>query len=119
MTITPDQRIPIKSAGVHDGTADAGSVSLAYRYQVASASGGAGSDLDVSGSIGKVQYRADSITVYLHFLDADGSVIHSKPVYSSGFKGRRGGSFEEKIPIPEGAAALGFTSNVRESRGHR
>lgn len=119
VTIKPDQRIPIDDAGVHDGTADAGSVTLAYSYQVTSASDGSGRDLDVSGHIGKVQYKADSIIVYLHFLDAGGAVIHSKPVYNSGFKSHRGGSFKETIPIPDGAASLGFTSNVRESRGHR
>jgi hypothetical protein len=119
VTIEPDQRISIEDAGVHDGTADAGSVTLAYSYQVTAASGGSGRDLDVSGHIGKVQYRADSIMVYLHFLDAGGSVIQSKPVYNSGFKSHRGGSFKATIPIPDGAAAIGFTSNVRESRGHR
>lgn len=60
-----------------------------------------------------VRFHMKSFDVRLLFLDAQGTVLQQKVVYSS-----TRGSINERLDIPEGAAGISFTYSGQPYRGH-
>ncbi|MFZ7124587.1 MAG: hypothetical protein ACOWWM_00325 [Desulfobacterales bacterium] len=117
-TVQPEDRIPLRYPNGGEGVADTGDVTLEYRYSVA---GDADSrTLQVRGAVRHVIFSADAVSIQLLFLADDGRVIDRKAVYYSGYKTRHGGGrFDRSFSVPDGTAALAFSSSVQMSRGHR
>ncbi len=75
---------------------------------------------DGSGTIqfnGKLNPRRglDSLTIWINFLDADGKIIGSKPIYAPGAgRGAAKSTLEDTFELPAGTVAVAFTHIGRE-----
>ena len=116
----PVDGIALQPGEPSQGTVDTGDLVLSYAFAVTFTPA---RQLHLSGRVVSVLARADSMTVYLNFLDSSGNVMDSTVLYASGFKPptyiRRPGSFDTTLTLPPGAAAIAFGSAVQTSRGHR
>lgn len=114
--IPADRRIPFMESGTHSGQWESMEASVAYRYSMDSQAAG---KLRVSGSV-TARYRLAQLKVLMQFLDAEGRVLSSKQVYSSGYRRQNvGGEFKRTLDLPEGTAGLAFSSHAQPHRGNR
>lgn len=117
--IAPEDRIPLRTDGVHQGTAHSGWVSMYYRYAVERDPGSDASMLNIDARIQKIRFRVNAVSIHLSFLDTAGQIIDRKLIYASGYRTRKAWGATRSFVIPEGAAAIALTAHTRESRGHR
>ena len=117
---TPKGGIALKPDGPIQGVVDTGDLTLSYAYAVTFAPA---RQLHLSGGVRSVRFKADLVNVYLHLLDSAGRVIDKSVLYTSGFKPstyhRRPSTFETRITLPPGAAAMAFSSYVKRSTDRR
>jgi hypothetical protein len=118
--IAPENRIPLKPDGPHQGDADTGELVVAYAYRLGPDSSG---EIEVKGGIRTAKYRGDAVNIYLNFLDNAGNVLDKKILYASGYRRdvyvRRPSTFDTTLPLPPGTAAIAFSSFVKPSAGRR
>jgi len=116
----PADGIALQSTEPVQGTVDAGNLTLSYAYAVTSTPS---RQLHLSGRVNSLWARADSVTVYLHILDSAGRVMETSVLYASGYKPptylRRPSTFDTTLNLPSGAAAIAFSSYIKQSAGHR
>lgn len=102
-SVAKDDRLSLREGGPHTGTWESSSISLDYQY---------------SKQAGAIQLRVSpraksqfvKLTVWALFVDAKGTVLDKKEVYSIGT--RPGSpSLENKFEIPEGTTYLSFSSH--------
>ena len=118
--IAPENRIPLKPDGPHQGDADTGELVVAYAYQLGPESS---REIDVKGGIRTAKFRGDAVNIYLNFLDNAGNVLDKEILYASGYRRdvyvRRPSTFDTTLPLPPGTAAIAFSSYVKPSAGRR
>lgn len=87
-----------------------------YRYRLK------GGNIDLDGQV-SFSGRADSLNVYLLFVDAAGTVLVQKIIYSSGYRdsGRSMSdrTFQKTFIVPTRAKGISFSYSVQPYRGHR
>jgi len=82
----------------------------------------ADSEIHLSGKV-SYDHSADSLNVYLWFLDASGEVLQQKIVYSSGYRNstyrenRR--HFQKTLTVPPEAVGISFSFSSQLRRGHK
>jgi hypothetical protein len=112
-SIPPERRISLVEAENNQGNFSYGSLTLQYNYALT------GGNLVMGGSnmmlAGKATYtdRFDSLDIYVVFLDAAGTVLQRKFIYSSGYRTDDGRvsdrAFQETLEVPAGSEAITFT----------
>lgn len=117
---TPAGGIALQPDGPTQGVVDTGDLTLSYAYAVTFEPE---RRLHLSGGVRGVRFKADLVNVYLHLLDSAGRVIDKSVLYTSGFKPstyhRRPSTFETRVTLPPGAAAMAFSSYVKRHSGRR
>jgi hypothetical protein len=99
-------RITIPSSGEELGTWQTKDLSLSYRYSMQQGK------LKISGEAFLYKYNIDYFFMHAYFLDAEGRVIDSAPILSSGWGGRLTFTTEKSIPAGAATFALGYTGQV-------
>ena len=122
-TIPLDKRINLVEGKSNEGNFSDGALALKYSYSLA------GSNMVLGGNnmilAGKISYRGgfDSLNISIAFLDAAGTVLQQKPLYSSGYRtGRKKGSdrvFQKTFAVPAGSAAITFNYSAQDRSGHQ
>ena len=122
-TIPPERWISLKEAENNQGDFKYDSLSLNYSYSLT------GSSLISGGSnmilAGKVSYRGgfDSLDIHILFLDAAGTVLQQKFIYSSGYRDRSEKvsnlGIQKTFAVPAGSAAITFSYSAMERTGDR
>jgi hypothetical protein len=112
-SIPPERRISLVEAENNQGNFSYGSLTLQYNYALT------GGNMVIGGSnmmlAGKATYtdRFDSLDIYVVFLDAAGTVLQRKFIYSSGYRTDDGRvsdrAFQETLEVPAGSKAITFT----------
>ncbi len=120
-SISPERRISLIEAENNQGNFSYGSLTLQYNYSLT------GGNMVVGGSsmmlAGKATYsdRFDSLDIYVVFLDAAGTVLQRKFIYSSGYKTGAGRvsdrAFQKTLEVPAGSEAITFTYSEVERSG--
>ena len=117
-TVPAEKRITLEPGGPHAGTTDTADLTVAYEYRLVDPM-----TLQLSGRISGLQWRADSVSVSVMFTDAAGLVIKRQLLFATGYRRStyepRTWSFDHKLQLPPGTAAMAFSSLVQESSGHR
>lgn len=114
--IPAERHIPLARGGTHSGDWQSMDADMIYHYTTKDQAPG---KIRVSGSVSP-RFRVAQLRISIQFLDADGRVLASEQVYSSGYRrGSVGGEFKRVLDIPEGALALAFRSHAKPHRGHR
>ena len=122
-TIPSERWVPLTEAGNNQGDFSYDSLTVNYSYSLT------GNSLISGGSnmilAGKVSYRGgfDSLDISILFLDAAGTVLQQKFIYSSGFRNRSEKvsnlDVQKTFAVPAGSAAITFTYSVMERSGGR
>lgn len=112
-----DHRLPFdEQQDNSSGNFSHGGLTVVYSYSLA----GGSMTMD-----GQINYRrsVDSLDVRLLLLDATGTVLQQKLVYSSGYregKSRQSDrTFHKTMVVPPGVAGLSFSYSDRPRSGHR
>jgi len=111
--IPPERRISLVEAENNQGSFSYGSLTLQYNYALT----GGSLVMGVSKMMlaGKVTYRDrfDSLDIYVVFLDAAGTVLQKKFIYSSGYRTDEARvsdlAFQKTLEVPAGSEAITFT----------
>ena len=122
-TIPRERWVPLTEAGNNQGDFSYDSLTVKYSYSLT------GNSLISGGSnmilAGKVSYRGgfDSLDIRILFLDAGGTVLQQKIIYSSGYRNRSEKAsnldVQKTFVVPAGSAAITFTYSVMERSGGR
>jgi len=122
-TIPQERLISLKEAENNQGNFGYGPLTVKYSYSLT------GSSLISGGSnmilAGNVSYRGgfDSLDIRILFLDAGGTVLQQKFIYSSGYRDRSEKvsnlDVQKTFAVPAGSAAITFTYSVEERTGGR
>lgn len=112
-SIPPERRISLVEAENNQGDFSNGPLTLQYNYALT------GGSMVRSGSnmmlAGKVTYRDrfDSLDIYVAFLDAAGTVLQRKFIYSSGYRSGEGRvsdrAFQKTLEVPAGSESITFS----------
>ena len=114
--IAPEDRVPFNVSGVNSGQWQDMDASLIYRCTT---DGQPAGKVRVSGSV-SARSRLDRLGVSIRFLDAEGKVLGSEQIYSSGYRDRPvGGEFNRTMDLPAGTEALAFASYSQPHEGYR
>ena len=120
----PEKRHNLQTGGPHKGTAETLTVIFSYHYSL-HGSGSAERTMQIGGSLKNFKMKADSMTLHIHFLDAQGDGIEQKMIYTLGHRQGRDAfirpstSFNTTLKVPDEAAYFAFNSRTRRSRGRR
>ena len=122
-TIPRERWVPLTEAENNQGDFSYDSLTVKYSYSLT------GNSLISGGSnmilAGKVSYRGgfDSLDINILFLDAGGTVLQQKFIYSSGYRDRSEKvsnlDVQKTFVVPAGSAAITFTYSVMERSGGR
>ena len=122
-TIPQERLISLKEAENNQGNFGYGPLTVKYSYSLT------GSSLISGGSnmilAGNVSYRGgfDSLDIRILFLDAGGTVLQQKFIYSSGYRDRSEKvsnlDVQKTFAVPAGSAAITLTYSVEERTGGR
>ena len=122
-TIPQERWISLKEAENNQGNFGYGPLTVKYSYSLT------GSSLLSGGSnmilAGKASYQGgyDSLDINILFLDAGGTVLQQKFIYSSGYRDRSEKvsnlDVQKTFVVPAGSAAITFTYSVMERSGGR
>lgn len=122
-TIPQERWISLKEGENNQGDFKYGSLALKYSYSLT------GSSLISGGSnmilAGKASYQGgyDSLDILILFLDADGTVLQQKFIYSSGYRDRSEKvsnlDIQKTFAVPAGSAAITFSYSAMERTGGR
>ncbi len=120
--IPPERRISLVEAGNNQGSFSHGQLRLQYTYALT------GGNMVIGGSnmmlAGNLSYHEsfDSLDVSVVFLDAAGTALQKKNIYSSGYRSGTervsDHAFEKTLEVPAGSEAITFTYSevVRSGR---
>ncbi len=119
-THAPAEGVALQPDGLIQGVVDTGDLTVAYAYAVTFEPK---RQLYLSGRVRKTRFQVDSVTVYLHLLDSSGHLIDRSVLYASGNRRdvyfRRPRTFDITLKLPDGVAAIAFSSYVKLSSGRR
>lgn len=114
--VSVENRILLGEKEISQGNFSHGGLTVEYRYRLA----GGNMTLD-----GQVYYLGDvdSLDVRILFLDAAGTVLQQKIVYSAGYRVSRSSrterTFQETLVVPTGATGISFSHSVQPRRSYR
>jgi hypothetical protein len=100
-----ENRVKLLETGTVEDTFKSDGLIVEYRYKLTDGS----MLLSCSAAL---NFRVESFTVRLLFLDAQGTVLQQKAVYSSGTQ-----SIEKSLDVPPGTASISFTYSSQPFRG--
>ena len=116
----PASGIALQPDGLIQGEVETSDLTVAYAYAVTFEPR---RQLYLSGRVRNTRIQVDSVTVYLHLLDGSGHLIDRSVLYASGYKPptfiRRPRTFDITLELPDGVAAIAFSSHVKHSAGRR
>jgi hypothetical protein len=114
--VPADERILFDEKGAGQGSFSRNALTVAYSYRLAEGSITVGGDVDYS-------WAVDSLDVHLLFLDAAGTVLQWKMVYSSGYRvadsWRTERTFQQTLAVPPGAAGISFGYSAQPRTSYR
>lgn len=123
-TIPRERWVTLTEAENNQGDFSYDSLTVKYSYSLTT-----GNSLISGGSnmvlAGKVSYSRefDSLDINILFLDAGGTVLQQKFIYSSGYRDRSEKvsnlDVQKTFVVPAGSAAITFTYSVMERSGRR
>jgi hypothetical protein len=116
-TVPAERRISLNQSEGGSGEYKYGKLLVNYNYSLQ------GSQLTLRGTI-DFNWGADSLNVRVLMLDAAGTVLEQKLVYSSGYRTSEGRSmsgvpFSEKLPAPPGTAGISFSYSSKDRTSRR
>lgn len=122
-TIPQERWVPLTETENNQGDFGYGPLTVKYSYSLTGGSlVSGGSNMILAG---KVSYRGgfDSLDILILFLDAGGTVLQQKFIYTSGYRDRTEKvsnlDIQKTFAVPAGAAAITFTYSVMERTGGR
>lgn len=111
-----DDRILFDEKSAGQGSFRQGGLTVAYSYRLAEGNITVGGEVDNT-------WAVDSIDVRLLFLDAAGTVLQKRIVYSSGYRVARAWtaerSFQQTLAVPSGTVGISFDYSSQPRRGNR
>ncbi len=111
-----DNKILFDNQNKKEGIFTSGGLTVDYSYQLS------GGNIDLKGQV-SFSNRADSLNVYLLFVDSVGTVLVQKKIYSSGYRdsSRRMSdrTFQQRFIVPTKAKGVSFTYTSQPYRGQR
>jgi hypothetical protein len=114
--VSADERILFDAKGSAQGSFSRNALTVVYSYRLAAGTLTVGGDIDYT-------WPVDSLDVYLLFLDAAGTVLQKKIVYSSGYRVARRWTternFQETMAVPPGTAGISFDYSAQPRRSYR
>jgi hypothetical protein len=114
--VPAENRLPFSEKDTGQGNYSYGGLTVEYNYSMV------GGHMTIDG---QVHYRGsvDSLAVRLLFLDASGTVLQQKIVYSSGYRVSRSRmddrTFHETLVVPAGVAGLSFSYSAQPRSSHK
>ena len=120
----PERRTALQPGGPHAGTADTLTVIVDYRYSIEDKQP-PGRTIQIEGGIRRFKMTADSMTLHIHFLDAQGETIEQRLIYALGNRQGRdtfirpSTTFNTTLAVPEETVYFAINSRTRMSRGRR
>jgi hypothetical protein len=118
ITVAPERRIPLVKDTPQQGTWESNDVALQYQYVEQNGA----IQLSVSGN---AKRGYDQLNVWVLFVDAEGKILETKSIYSSGYRSERSygkpqkGTIEKTLEIPPGTTAIAFESMLKNRRSRR
>lgn len=111
--IKPDQQIPLPADTRYESAVKTSDYSIDYQmvYQPADAAGGG--KLALKGKL--IPRRGlDTLIIWINFLDAEGTIISTKTLYSPGAgRGAARTNLEQTFEVPPGTISVAFTHDAR------
>jgi len=111
-----DQMVTLMESQKSQSIFKHGPLTVEYMYSVADGR------ISLKGNA-KYSGGADSLDLRVLFLDATGTVLQKKIVYSSGYRTTRDPkperNFDKTLDVPVGAVGFSFTYSVKERSGRR
>ncbi len=123
-TFPPDNRIGLQPDGPHKGTAETLTVIVNYRYRIEQKQP-PDRIMQIQGGISRFKMKPDSMTLHIHFLDAQGTTIEQRLIFALGNRQGRdtfirpSTSFNSSLAVPAETVYFAFNSRTRLSRGRR
>ncbi len=115
-TVPLERRLPLIEAENSQGDFSYGGLKVEYSYSLA------GSNMILDG-VASYDRGYDSLDIRILFLDATGTVLQQKFIYSSGYrtggKRRSGIDFQKTFVVPAGSVAITFSSFAQDRSGQR
>ncbi len=115
-TVPQERRLPLIETKNGQGDFNYGGLTVKYNYSLA------GSNMVLDG-VASYQRGFDSLDIHVLFLDAAGTVLQRKFIYSSGYRtGVNRASaidFKKNFAVPAGSAAITFSAFAQDRSGHR
>ncbi len=121
---SPERRTSLEPGGPHAGKADTVTVIVDYRYTIIDKQKSARS-IQIEGGISQFKMKPDSMTLHIHFLDAQGTTIEQRLIYSLGHRQGRDSfirpstAFNTTLAVPDETVYFAINSRTRLSRGRR
>ncbi len=114
--VPADDRILLDEKGVGQGSFRQDSLTVVYSYRLTEGNLTVGGDVDYT-------WAVDSLDVRLLFLDAAGTVLQKKIVYSSGYRvadsRKTERTFQQTLAVPSGAVGISFDYSAQPRRSYR
>lgn len=114
--VPADERILFNEKGAGQGSFRQDSLTVVYSYRLTDGNLTVGGEVDYT-------WAVDSLDVRLLFLDAAGTVLQKKIVYSSGYRvadsRKTERSFQQTLAVPPGAAWISFDYSAQPRRSYR
>ncbi len=120
----PERRTALQPGGPHAGTADTLTVIVDYRYRIEDKQPPERS-IQIEGGISRFKMQPVSITLHIHFLDAQGETIEQRLIYALGNRQGRdtfirpSTTFNTTLTVPDETVYFAINSRTRLSRGRR
>ncbi len=120
----PERRTALQPGGPHAGTADTLTVIVDYRYRIVDKQPPE-RIIQIEGGISRFKMKPDSITLHIHFLDAQGETIEQRLIYALGNRQGRdtfirpSTTFNTTLTVPDETVYFAINSRTRLSRGRR
>jgi len=114
--VPADDRILFDEKGAGQGSFRQGGLTVAYSYRLTEGNISVGGEVDYT-------WAVDSLDVRLLFLDAAGTVLQEKMVYSSGYRvadsWKTERTFQKTMAVPPGAAGISFGYSAQPRKSYR
>ena len=112
--IEKNQQIPLAADQPVTGTKKTTDYSLEYQIVFQPKGSDSAGTIRFNGKLNPNR-GLDSLTIWINFLDVDGKIIGSKPIYAPGAgRGAAKSTLEDTFELPAGTVAVAFTHIGRE-----